>query len=206
MRTPLSMIGPGIGPAREHALLVEHAVVRQVDLVARGRDLAALEQQVGIVELAVFDPGRADQHGRAASRGLARERLDGRAAGRLERRLEHEVLGHIAGDEQLGKDDQVGALPGRGGARAAHFLGIAGDVADSRIELRERDGEAVGGAGVHGTDVAMPSRSPQHGQIKPTHWASASSQVKPAIASATPTAAELMSLIRPMSGWCAGVT
>ena len=93
-------------------------------------------------------------------------------------------------------------------ARAAHLLGIAGDVADGRIELRERDGEAVGGTGVHDNDVASGGSGARRecGQISPSPSASASSQVKPAIASATPTAAEPMSLIRPMSGCCAGVT
>ena len=40
-------------------------------------------------------------------------------------------------------------------ARArARLVGVAGDVADGRIELRDRDREAVGRAGVHGLDVA----------------------------------------------------
>jgi hypothetical protein len=142
---------------REHALLVEHAVVRQVDLVARGGDLAALEQQIGVVELLVLDPGRTDQHRRTAVGGFARQPLHCRAAGGLERRLEHEILGHIAGDEQLRENHQVGALGGRGRAPTAHFLGIAGNIADGRIELRKGDGETVGGTGVHGMDVARPA-------------------------------------------------
>ena len=64
---------PGQRARREHALLVEHAVVRQVDLEADGRDAAAVEQRIGVVELAVLDPGRADEHRRAAVGGLARQ-------------------------------------------------------------------------------------------------------------------------------------
>ena len=110
------------------------------------------------MELAILDPGRADQHRRTAVGGLACQCLDRRAARRLERGLEHEVLGRIARDEQLGENHQVGALGGRGGAPAAYFLGVAGDVADGRIELRERDGEAVG-RGVHDTDLTvLPAR------------------------------------------------
>ena len=52
-------------PRREHALLVEHAVVRQIDLEANRLDDAAREQRIGVVELAVLDPGRADQDARA---------------------------------------------------------------------------------------------------------------------------------------------
>ena len=80
---------------------------------------------------------------------LARQRLDRGAAGRLERRLEHQVFRRIAGDEQLGKRHEIGAQRGRLVARAAHLVGIAGDVADGRIELRQRDIQAVGGTGVH---------------------------------------------------------
>ena len=69
-RTPRKLTGPGIGPGVEDALLVEHAVVRQVDLVAHGRDLAAVEQQMTSCELAVLAPGRADDHARAAVGGL----------------------------------------------------------------------------------------------------------------------------------------
>ena len=83
-----------------------------------------------------------------------------------------------------GKMTRSAPCRGRGRARAAHLFGVAGDVADGRIELRERDGEAVGGAGVHDMDVARRVAPPQCGQISPSHSANASSQVKPAIASA----------------------
>ncbi len=91
---------------------------------------------------------------RAARGGFPRQRLDAGAAGGLERRLEHQVLGRIAGDEQLGKNHQIGALRGRRLARTPHLLGIAGDVADSRIELRDRDREPIGRTPVHTNDLA----------------------------------------------------
>ena len=136
-------------PRREHALFVEHAVIRQIDLEAQRRDRAAVEQRHRVVELAAVDPGRADQQRRTAVGRFARQRFDRGAAGGLEGRLEHQVLGRIAGDEQFGENDQIGALRGRLDARAAHFLGIAGDIADSRVELRDRDRELIGRAGVH---------------------------------------------------------
>ena len=50
--------------------------------------------------------------------------------------------------------DEIGALISRCGACAARFLGIAGDIADCRIELRDRDRELIGRTGVHGIDLA----------------------------------------------------
>ena len=78
-----------------------------------------VEQRDGVVELAVLDPGQADQHRRAAVGGLARERLAGGAAGLLERRLQHQVLGRIAGEEQFRRQHEVGAEAGAPRARAA---------------------------------------------------------------------------------------
>ena len=44
----------------EHPLLVEHAVVRQIDLEAQGGDATALDQRRRVVELAVLKPGSAE--------------------------------------------------------------------------------------------------------------------------------------------------
>ena len=104
--------------------------------------------------------------------GLARERLDGGAARRLEGRLEHQVLGRIAGDEQLGIDHEIGALPRRGGAGAACLLGIAGDITDGRVELRDGDREAVGWAWAHGRDVASRGASAKHVAPESRRWLS----------------------------------
>ena len=77
---------PGQRTRREHALLVEDAVVRQIDLEAQRRNLAGVEQRIGVVEAAVLGPGP-DEHRRPAVAGLARERLAGLAADILEGRL-----------------------------------------------------------------------------------------------------------------------
>ena len=63
------------------------------------------------------------------------------------------VLGRITGDEQFREYDQIGALRGCFRARAAHFLGIAGDIADNGIELRDGDRKLIGRAGGHGNDL-----------------------------------------------------
>ena len=134
---------------REHPLLVEHAVIGQVDLEAHRLDPPAVEQRHGVVELAVLDPGQADQHRRPAVGGLARQLLAGRAAGLLKGRLQHQILGRIAGEEEFGRHHDVGAERRGLRARLAQPVAIALDIADDRGNLGERDDEAVGaGAGM----------------------------------------------------------
>ena len=146
-RMPRDRHRPRGGAAREQALFVEHAVVRQVRLEAQRGDAALIEQRAGIIELAVLDPGRADQHRRAAARGLARQFLDGGAAGRLERGLQHQIFRRIAADEQFRQHQQIGAVGLGLVARGARLGGVAGDVADRRVQLRQRDREGWFGHG-----------------------------------------------------------
>ena len=187
------------GPAREQALFVEHAVVRQIRLVAKRCDAPAIEQRAGVVELALLDPGRADQHGRSAIGGLARQRLDRFAAGGLERRLQHEIFRRIAGDEQFGQQQEVGAVGFRRLTRSPGLGGIAGDVAHGRVELGQRDPE-FGGLG-HEPDVALHKSKLQTVVLDRAHAFGDGKQPKhSAIRSATPTAAEPMSLTRPICG------
>ena len=145
-------------PRREYAALVEHAVVRQIDLAPNGGDRTAVEQAIGVVELAIVEPGRADQHGGTAIVGLARELFDLGAAGRLQRRLQHQVFRRIATDVEFGKGNQIGAVARGLRPRRARFVGIARDIAEGRIELGDRDGESVDGTGIHGRrcSVAAP--------------------------------------------------
>src|SRR5262249_38501393 len=75
---------PGHGAGYEPPLLVEHAVIGQVDLVADRFDTAVRKQEIRVVELAVLDPWRAHEDRGAAVVGVAGERLDLDAAGRLE--------------------------------------------------------------------------------------------------------------------------
>ncbi len=138
-RMPLDRHRPRGRTAREQALFVEYAVVRQVRLVAQGGDAALIEQRAGIIELAILDPGRADQHPRSSARGLTRQLLDGGAAGRLERGLEHQVFRRIAADEQFGQHQQIGAVGLGLVARGARLGGITRDVADRRVQLRQCD-------------------------------------------------------------------
>ena len=208
--------GTGGRTAREQPLFVEHAVIRQVGLVADRRDAPAVEQRAGVIELAVLDPGAADQHGRAAVGGLPRQLLDGRAAGRLKGRFQHQIFRRIAGNEQFGQHHEIGAVGAALRARGAGLGGVAGDVAHRRVQLGQRDRKLIGSFG-HGASLILimsksniacvPRTSPDAGQTDncmlqsaPMRSAMANSQNSPAITSATPTAAEPMSLTRPICG------
>src|SRR5581483_2032331 len=57
---------------------------------------------------------------------------------------------------------EIGALRRGGSTGTAGFLRIAGDIANGRVELRDRDGEPVGGTGVHAT-VISPTSRPDNG-------------------------------------------
>ena len=146
-RMPRDGDRPRGGTAREQALFVEHAVIRQVRLEAKGCDAALIEQRAGIIELAVLDPGRADQHRRPAARGLARQFLDGGAAGGLERGLQHQVFRRIAADEQFRQHQEIGAVGLGLVARGARLGGVAGDIADGRVQLGQRNCELGFGHG-----------------------------------------------------------
>jgi hypothetical protein len=108
----------------KHALLVEHAVVRQVDLEPQARDPATLQQRRGVTELAVFDRRRADERPSAVSCASV-SMAAGHAA----------CSAGVSTDEQLREQDQVGAGRSRLDAGAARLVGIAGNIADNWIEL-----------------------------------------------------------------------
>ena len=77
---------------REDALVVEHAVVRQVDLVALADDLALVEADDGVVQLVVLAPRRGDEQRRPAVPRVGAQRLDRLVAALLEGGLQHQVL------------------------------------------------------------------------------------------------------------------
>ena len=97
----------------------------------------------------LLDPGRAQDHRRAAVAGVGGQRLDRRARGVLQGRLQHQVLGRIADHDELGEHHEIGAGRGGPGAEAADPLEVARDVADGRVGLGDRDGQfgAHGGSG-----------------------------------------------------------
>ena len=128
------------GRARlEVALLVEHAVVGQVDLAVDRVDRPVGEDGGGVVDV-LGALGEADD-------GDEPVRLAGQLAQRgggvgEEVLLEQQVLGRVAGEGELGEQHQLGArVAGRAHSRA-DALGVAGDVADGGVHLAEGEAHA----------------------------------------------------------------
>ena len=66
------------------------------------------------------------------------ERIESLGRGVDERGPQHQILGRVADQHELGKDDEVGAMCGGLSPGAAHEREVARHVADDRIHLRER--------------------------------------------------------------------
>ena len=100
-------LGP-LGTGREVPLLVEHGVVRQQPLAVDAGHLPADADGGGVVEVA---PGVDEADDGRAPAGAGGHLGQGGAVVGHEPGLEHQVLGGVAGDGQLGEGSQVG--PGR---------------------------------------------------------------------------------------------
>ncbi len=127
------------GACREDALLIEHAVIRQVVLVAHRLDTARVQERHRVVDERRLAPGQPHQDGRPAVGRILRQRLAGLARRALQGRLQHQIFERIAGEIELGEDDQVGAGLAHGRARRPGSLEIALDIAHDRVELRKRE-------------------------------------------------------------------
>ena len=167
--------GAGHGAGVEDALLVEHAVVRQVGLVTDGADLAAFEQGDGVVAAGFLLPRNAHEDARAG-RGLDSELFRRLAAGLHEAALQHEVLGRVAGQEELREHDEVRPLPRRVRPAAAGEREVARDVADGGVRLGDRDAEGVhagrlAGLGAVGKREGVDGPSPLSATVAPSRYA-----------------------------------
>ena len=133
--------GAGGVAGHEVALLVEHAEVRELDLVVALLHAAVPDQRGGVVQT-LFRPVHEPHHHRARRSG-------GRDGQRVERgevvldeaRTKDQVLGRIAGDRELGEADEVGALLGRARGPLGHARDVAVEIADGRVQLAERDAD-----------------------------------------------------------------
>ena len=105
----------------EHALFVELAIVRQVHLVALAEHLAAVGEEDRIVGAALALQRRADDDGRPAIGGVLGQFIGGAFASRQERRLQHQILRRIAGNEQFGEQDEIRPLAGGVRSRRARL-------------------------------------------------------------------------------------
>ena len=126
---------------RERARLVEHAVVRELDLVVASDDLPAADERGGVVDPPLGAVDEAD-HDRAAAGRVRGERVQRDQVVVDERRPEDEVLGRVAGDRELGEHDDVGVRLRRSGRPGRQEVDVAGQIADRRIDLSECDPHA----------------------------------------------------------------
>ena len=124
-------------PARpEVAHLVEDGVVGEMALVVDPRDLAVVRDRGCVVD--VLGPLReADDRGDPARR--ARDLVERRHVLVDELGTQEEVLGRVAGQDQLGEGDQLGAHLARPIDEFDDAARVAREVSDGGIHLGEGD-------------------------------------------------------------------
>ena len=122
-------------------MLVEDAVVREEVLAVDALQLALREHGAGVREIAI-EERHADEGGDPL--GRPRDLVERGPGGLEEAGPQEQVLGRIAGDGQLGEDDEVRALRARLADRVDDERPVAGKVADDGVELGERDPHRIG--------------------------------------------------------------
>jgi hypothetical protein len=120
----------------EVAHLVEDAVVREEALRVDGLHLAACADRAAVGEIAV-EPGDADE--RSDVLRLGRDLLDGPARLAEESRPEEEILGWVAGDRELGEEDEVGAGVARLPQPPHDSRDVPVEIADDGVDLGKRE-------------------------------------------------------------------
>ena len=83
----------------------------------------------------------ADEHHRAA--GLARDRLHRALRRADEARSQQQVFRRVAGDGELGKQDEIGALRPGGLEPLENQPAVAVQIADDRVDLDEGKAHAL---------------------------------------------------------------
>ena len=125
---------PG-GAGLEVALLVEHTVVGQVHLAIDGVDGAVGKHRGGVVHV-LGALGKADDRDRPAR--VRCQLLERCARAREEVLAQEQILGRVAGERQLGEQDQIGVRPAPGLVTGADQREVAVDVADGCVQLAQR--------------------------------------------------------------------
>ena len=131
----------GGGPRDEVPLLVEHAEVRELDLVVALLDLPVSKQTGGVVQAELRPVHEPHQHGARGSGGRPRQRVERGQVVVDEPRAEDQVLGRIAGDRELREADEISAFTGRASRPVDHARHVAVEIADGRVQLAERDAD-----------------------------------------------------------------
>jgi hypothetical protein len=119
---------------REVAVLVEDAVVRQELLPVDPADLTVGAHRARVREVPV-EPGRADERDHVRRRaGDLSERL---ARGAQEPGAKQEILGRVAGDSELGEEDEIRPLGSCLRYGRDDFVAVPVEVSDGQVQLCE---------------------------------------------------------------------
>src|SRR5262249_38680580 len=121
----------------EITLLVEHGVVRQSLLVIGRRDPSVTHNGSRVVPIALVEM-RMPDHERDPG-NLPRHALQGGRALAIEAVSQEQVLGRVAAQRELRGYQQVGARGARFCAVFEDLGGVAGEITDDAIDLRDRD-------------------------------------------------------------------
>ena len=127
-------------PGLEVAVLVEDAVVGQELLAVDRLHLAVDADGAGVEEVAV-EMRRADE--RCDARRGRRDLVERPRGGLEEPRSKEQVLGRVAGDGQLGEEDEVGATRPGLLEPAEDAAAVAVEVADNGVDLGEGEAHAL---------------------------------------------------------------
>src|SRR6266851_2224808 len=133
LETPEAITG------RKIALLIEHAVGRQVHLAVEVDQLAVAEVEAGVevAMIRLFD--HRAEHEVQLSRQAAQ--LVHHSTLQRDRGFRHQVFEEVAGQAELGEDQQLHARLARLAHPLAMALEVAGAVAEGRVHLHQPDRE-----------------------------------------------------------------
>jgi len=109
-------------------------------VVAR-HDLAVREERRRVVDPAVAAVYES-HHDRAAAGRVLGEGVERLEVVPDERGTQHEVFGRVAGERELGEDEDVGRGLGGAGCPGRQALDVPVEVADRGVDLRECDPHA----------------------------------------------------------------
>ena len=126
----------------EVAVLVEHVVGRQQRLAETLRDRAvvhehgAVEERPSLVRRVRL--GETDERRRQIAR-IACQLLEHLPAAAHESVAEQQIARQVSDERQFGRHGQVGALRARVAERVEDEPRVAGEIADRRVDLEQRD-------------------------------------------------------------------
>jgi hypothetical protein len=135
-------------------------------LKAHALHAAGVEEGCRVIELAVLGPDGADQHAGAVVGRVLGDRLDRRAGGGGEGRLAHQVLGWIAGDEQL-RQTIRSAPSAAARARALRSLSVLPARSPTiGLSWASGDFQRIGDCMRHGQTLGLAAGLAQREQIR----------------------------------------